>query len=77
MKLRKIIGMMTAVAVTMASAVTISVPTAFAESKPVFGKIAAVDRDSNPVTDINNVPTNLWAIQIQFGCTLDPETANV
>ena len=43
---------------------------------PVVGKIAAVDRDSNPVTDINSVPLNLWAIQIPFGCTLDPETAN-
>ena len=46
------------------------------EQKPVVGKIAAVDRDSNPITDINNVPTNLWAIQIPFGCTLDPATAN-
>ncbi|MBR0366118.1 MAG: Ig-like domain-containing protein, partial [Clostridia bacterium] len=44
--------------------------------KPVVGSIAAVDKDKNPVTDINNVPLNLWAIQIPFGCTLDPATAN-
>ena len=46
------------------------------EPAPVVGKIAAVDKDSNPITDIENVPTNLWAIQIPFGCTLDPATAN-
>ena len=45
-------------------------------SKPVIGKIAAIDQFGKPLTDTSDITAALWAIRIPVGCALDPDTAN-